>query len=221
MTYSDISVFKWQQLTSLFTNKKEKTDIDLSVEALAICKGITEAQVDSMTQKEFSNELSKITFLHEQLNPKAQRFIKVNGRRYRCVYDVRNIRAARYIESKYFGTDVTNNLHKIAACLVIPQKKVLGIWKDDEYNALKHDEYSQDMLEAPITAVLGSVVFFYHVYRDWMTSSKDYLTKEMGIAMKMEEAELVYQTLCEILDGFTKHNFVQSMNVSHSQVSMN
>ena len=91
--------------------------------------------------------------------------------------------------------------------MVMPMKRTLFGWKVDKYDATKHEDYAQDLLEAPITAVLGSVVFFYQVYKGWIKSSKDYLIQEMMTKnLTRYQAEVLYQTLCDSMDGFIRPN---------------
>jgi hypothetical protein len=108
------------------------------------------------------------------------------------------------------------NLHKIMACLVIPQKRGWFGWVDDKYDAGKHSDYAQDMLEAPIQSVLGSVVFFYQVFRLWIKNSKDYMVRQMmEQGVEKMKAEEVHQVLCTIMDGFTKPNWLPTLRESH------
>jgi hypothetical protein len=215
MTWNNITTFQWQQLTELFTKSKDLTDLDLSVKAAAIITSKTEHQIDSLPISQLKPLLDSISFIHSDIQPKAVKVIKVNGKRYKCVYDVRNIPAARYIESKHFSSDVNGNLHKIMACLVRPMKKTWFGWVEEKYDAAKHSDYAQDMLSAPITAILGSVVFFYQVYRLWIKSSRTFLVKEMETkGVSKYQAEAAVQTLCTILDGFTKPNWLPTMKAS-------
>jgi hypothetical protein len=217
MTWKDINVFQWQQITDLFTKGSDGlTDLDLAVKAAAIVMGLTEHQIDSLPIDELRPLMDDIKFLHGDLKPDPVKVIKVNGKRYRCIYDVRKLPAARYIESKYFASDTNGNLHRIAACMVMPQKRNwLGMWVDDKYDAAKHADYAEDMLAAPITAVLGSVVFFYQVYNNWIKSSKDYLIREMVMkGMSKYQAEKVYIHLCEVMGGFIKQNWWLNTRVS-------
>lgn len=205
MTWKDINVFQYQQLNELFLKGKDLEELDLAVKASAICMNMTENEIDSLGVQELNGILSRIKFIHTELKGEPQKFIKVKGRRYKCVYDVRKIPAARYIETKHFGEDVNANLHKIAACMVIPMKRTLFGWVEAKYDASKHEDYAQDMLEAPVTAVVGSVVFFYQVYKNWIRASKDYLMQEMMTKkMTKYQAEATYQILCDTMDGFTK-----------------
>jgi hypothetical protein len=216
MNWKDVNVFQWQQIVNLFTKEKDLTDLDLAVKAVAILNNMTEYQVDSLPMEKLSSLLKGISFIHNEIKPEPQRFIDVMGKRYKCVYDIRRMPAARYIESKHFAQDTTNNLHRIAACMVVPMKKTWFGWIEQKYNASKHEDYSQDLLEAPITAVLGSVVFFYQVFRVWTKISKDYLISEMMKAkMTRYQAEATYQILCDTMDGFTKPNWLLNMKESH------
>lgn len=205
MTWKNVNVFQWQQIINLFTKEKELSELDLAVKCVAILKGMTEHQIDSMPLGELNPLLKSIDFIHTEIKPNPENCIRVGKKRYKCVYDVRKIPAARYIESKYFAQDVNANLHRIAACMVLPMKKTIFGWRVTKYDASKHEEYAQDLLEAPITAVLGSVVFFCLVYRNWIKAIKDYLIAEMMTkGLTKYQAEVTYQTLCEILDGFIK-----------------
>jgi hypothetical protein len=215
MNWSNVTVFQYQQINDIYANSKDLTDLDLSIKVTSILKNMTEHQIDSLPVKELGPLLESISFVHEEIQPQAVDRIKINGRVYKCIYDVRNIPAARYIESKHFSSDVMGNLHKIFACMVIPQKKTWFGWKDDKYDASKHSDYAQDILEAPIVNVLGSVVFFYQVYRLWIKNSKGYLVSQMMEAkITKEEAEKGWEALCNIMDGFIKPSWLPILKVS-------
>ena len=216
MNWSHVTVFQYQQINELYANSKDLTDLDISVKVASILTNQTENQIDSLPVKELGPLLESIAFINEDIKPEAVKVLKINGRRYKCVYDVRNIPASRYIESKHFSSDVMGNLHKIMACMVIPQKKVFLGWVDDKYDAGKHSDYAQDMLEASIVSVLGSVVFFYQVYKLWIKNSRDYMVNQMmEQGVEKMKAEEVHQVLCTIMDGFTKPNWLPTLKESH------
>ena len=216
MNWSNVTVFQYQQINELYANSKDLTDLDISVKVASILTNQTENQIDSLPVKELAPLLESIAFINDEIKPEAVDRIKINGRVYKCIYDVRNIPAARYIESKHFSSDVMGNLHKIFACMVIPQKKTWFGWRDDKYDASKHSDYAQDILEAPIVSVLGSVVFFYQVFRLWIKNSKDYMVQQMmEQGVERMKAEEVHQVLCTIMDGFTKPNWLPTLKESH------
>jgi hypothetical protein len=113
--------------------------------------------------------------------------------------------SARYIESKVFSKDTLANLHKIAASMVIPQKRNwLGRWVDQDYDASKHEEYAADMQEANFVHIYHSLVFFYQVYKNWIEVSRDYMTAEMTKSgMTKKQADMVVDLLLESMDGTT------------------
>jgi hypothetical protein len=210
LTWNDVNVFQWQQLIALFT-EDGNTELDLIVRAGSILLNKTEHEIDSMPYHDIVNLGNAMKFIHTEIEPKPARYIKANGKRYRCVYDVRHMPAARYIESKHFSTDVNGNLHRIAASMVIPQRRRLGFWVDDKYDASKHSDYAQDMLAAPITSVLGSVVFFCEVFLKSMGTFRDFmvLNKVRTLGMTKAQAEEEWDNLWVATDGTIRPNWLQ------------
>jgi hypothetical protein len=207
MNWSDVTIFQYQQMQNLFAKKESgDTELDIAVKTLAILTNRTEAQIDSLSVKELTNQLKEIEFVtNSEPQPKPADYIKVNGRRYRCVYDIRNMPYSRYIETKFFAEDTLNNLHKIGASMIRPMKKTWIGWKLDKFDASKHQDYAQDLLEAPFEQVFGSVVFFCQVFTDSIKSLADYFKKEMiKKGMRPEEAVTQVEILCESMDGFIK-----------------
>lgn len=206
MNWKDVTIWQWQQMQNLLLKSKDYTELDIAVKSLAILTNQTESQIDSLTIKQLGVELEKIKFITDTApTPKTVDFIKVGKKRYRCIYDVRKIPYSRYLETKFFTTDVTMNLHKIAASMVVPMKLTWRGWRVAKYDASKHDEYAQDLLAAPFEQVYGSVVFFCQVFSDSIKSLADYFKEEMMKAgMTTEEAETTVTALCQSMDGFTR-----------------
>jgi hypothetical protein len=199
MSWDKINVFQYQQLVPAL-GIQDATDQNMRL--IAILNGWTENQVDSLSVEEYANEKAKIGFLSESIEGKPVKYIKVNGKRYKCVYDVRKLPSGRYIESKVFSQDLVGNLHKLAASMVIPMKKTIFGWREDKYDASRHEEYSNDMLEARFVDVYHSIVFFYQVYRNWMEITKDYLIQKiLEMGKSHSEAEKEVANLLNTLDG--------------------
>jgi len=210
MTWQDINVFQFQQIVKA---REEKDSIERDSKLIAIINGWTERDVDSLPVYEFAKQKQKLNFLNDDISGKPVDYITVNGHRYKCIYDIRKINAARYIESKTFAQELIPNLHKIAASLIHPMKKSLFSWKLDKYDASKHEDYAQDMLEAKFVDVYHSVVFFYHVYRNWMEVSKGYLIAEMEKQGIMNPEKAVADLL-NIMDGSIVPKLLQTMKTS-------
>lgn len=205
MTWKDITVFQWQQLHDLRSKTNELDEVDLTVKAAAIVTNQTEKQIQDMTILESKALASKLAFLNTEIKTNRVDYIEANGNRYKVNYDVKRMPAARYIEAKHFSNDFAGNLHLIAACMVVPMKRTVFGHRILEYDATRHEEYASDLLAAPVQDVMGSVVFFYHVYKTWIKVFRDYLKQQMmTMGMTKYQAEVTYQALCGSLDGFTR-----------------
>jgi hypothetical protein len=211
MKWNQLTLWQYQQIMPILQNPdKDWTELDKEVKLLTIVTGLTEHQIDSLGIQELKELRKDLQFLDEPIEGSAVNYIKVNEKQYRINYDIKNMPFARYIESKVFSQDTVANLHKIAASMIIPQKKNwLGKWKDDKYDASKHEEYSHDMQEANFIDVYHSLVFFYQVYRNWIEVSQDYMKQEvMKAGMTEQQADSVQQLLCESMDGIIPLNLL-------------
>ena len=220
MKWNNLTLWQYQQLMPILTNpEKDWTELDKEVKQLAVISGLTEYQIDSLSIETLKEMRQDLAFLDEPIEGKPVDFIVVNGRRYRMNYDIKNMPAARYIESKVFSKDTLGNLHKIAASMVIPQKKTwFGKWIDDKYDASKHEDYAADMQEANFIHVYHSLVFFYQVYRNWIEVSRDYMKAEMMKAgMTATQADSVVLLLCESTGGIIPPNLLPNTKRSEIQ----
>ena len=215
--WQEITLWQYQQIIPIMTKPdKEWTEIDVDYKLISILTGMTQYQIDSLPLEDLKKERAKLKFLKEDITGKPVKYIEVNGRRYRVIYNIKDMPFARYIESKVFGKDVVGNLHKISASMVMPQKRNwLGRWVDDVYDASKHEQYSLDMQEAKFVDVYHTLVFFYQVYRNWIEVSKDYMTEEMvRMGMTQEEADSVVTLLYASMDGNIPQGLLPSRKIS-------
>ena len=224
MTWNELTVWQYQQIYPIVTKpEKDWTNLDVESKLVGIIYNLTDTQVDSLTIQQFNNLRGTLDFLDHKIEGKPVKYTQVNGKRYRFVYDVQQMKAARYIESKVFSTDLISNLHKLAASMVMPQRKTwYGKWVDDKYDAAKHSEYAADLQASNFVHIYHSVVFFYQVYRNWIEVTKDYLVTEMtNKGMTKEVADQVVQTLCETLDGSIAPNLLPTTKISQLAKAMN
>ena len=224
MTWNELTVWQYQQIYPIVTKpEKDWTTLDVESKLVGILNNLTDTQVDSLSVSEFNKLRATLSFLDDKIEGKPVKYTEVNGKRYRFVYDVQQMKAARYIETKVFSTELVSNLHKLAASMVIPQRKTwYGMWVDDKYDAAKHSEYADDLQASNFIHIYHSVVFFYQVYRNWIEVSQGYLVKEMmNQGMSMELAQKGVQTLCEILDGSIAPNLLPTTKISQLMKAMN
>jgi hypothetical protein len=191
--WDKINVFKYQEIVRAL---EIKDDIDKACKLISIIFDKTIMEVESMSLETFLTYSNQLSFLKENIGGKPQKIIKCNGKRYAFVWNVKQLPAARYIEVKHFGVNMIDNLHSLFASMVIPMKRKWYGWVYEKYDASKHEVYANDILSANIQEVYSSVVFFYHVYRNWIEVSQDYLNTRKD---KNKLKEVV--TLLKFMDG--------------------
>jgi hypothetical protein len=222
--WKKLNVWQYQQIYNVYNSKDTYlTEIEIDSKLVSIVNNLTETQVDSLNIREFRKLRKSILFLTKPIEGKPVKYITISKtKRYKINYDISKMPFARYIESKVFSEDLYNNLHKLAATMVIPQKRILGFWFNQKYDASKHQEYSDDMLTARFIDVYHSLVFFYQVYRNWIEISQDYMVSKMIQAgMTQDKAIEAVQNLCSILDGSTPPNLLPSTKIAQLRKRMN
>ena len=221
MKWNNISVWQYQNIVKTLANKQDD-ELEKSFKLIGIVYNMTENQVDSLTQAEYKAKLKECDFLNSMPEGKPVKIIKVNGRRYRLIYDVTRMPFGRYVESKAFVGDIYGNLHKLGATMVMPQKRNwLGLWIDDNYDASKHEDYAEDILQANFQDVYFSLVFFYQVFRNWIEVTRDYLVaKMMMTGQTKEQCSQVVADLCNILDGIIQPNLLPTTKISELSKSI-
>ena len=221
MRWSDITVWQYQNIVKALSDKS-LDDIDKSFKLIALVYNMTDNQVDSLLQEDYKAKLKDLEFLNQLPEGKPVKIIKVNGKRYRPIYNITKMPFGRYVETKAFVGDIYANLHKLGATMVMPQKRTwYGRWVDDKYDAGMHEDYAEDILAANFTDVYFSLVFFYQVYRNWIEVTKDYLvTKMMMTGQTMEQSSQVVTNLCSILDGIIQPNLLPTTKISELSKSL-
>jgi hypothetical protein len=223
MTWDNITVFQFQQLAEVWAPGKENkdTDLDKMAKICAICFNMTEKEVDSLSTSEFDKLCKGLAFLEQPMNWGPVKYVEVNGKKYRTILDirdvnnVRNVAFGRYVEAKQFGTAFTANLHTIAASMFQPMFKTwYGTWKDAPYDSARHGEYAEDLREAPITAIHGSVGFFLRVYGYSIEVLADSLTEALPKEKRMEARQALIDSV-NLLGGSTQRPLSLNMNGSH------
>ena len=197
MKWSDITVFQFQKIAKYID---EPDSLERETKLISAITGLTVNEVELLPLDIYREHKKNIAFINEPIEGEKVKVLTVNGRRYKAIYDMRKINTARYIETKVFASNVIENLHKIAASMFHPLKFTIIGWREDVYDPSKHEEYSQDMLEAKFLNVYFSVVFFYHVYKLWIGASMDYLIKELEMMGKEREIKEL-RSFLNIMDG--------------------
>lgn len=198
MNWNKITVRQYQDILPIITNEK-LTDLDKLVKMISILTGYDEEIIDSWPIDKLNDYKHFFKF---DFKKEAKKRVKVNGRYYRFNWEVNKLKAARYIEAKTFVADgLFQNLHKIMASCVIPERRILGLYFDKKYNAADHDKYANDLLDAPFPFVYNAGVFFCRLLMKWtdviLSSSEELRGK-----MTMSQIAALRKSLANITDGF-------------------
>ena len=211
--WNKLTIQQVQKIENLRQQAKGLTEADIDAELLAIIYNVPVSTIDSMAWLEFQEKRKELFFLMTEPEIKPLQYIDIGKKRYKFVYDVRKMPFARYVESKEFSKNFVGNLHRLAATMVLPMKrKLFGGWKELPYNSDKHEEYANDMLNAPYGQIYASAVFFCNLYKNWITVLKDSMILEQQSKGKTrEEAENLVNDLCRYLDGIIQQNRLQNI----------
>jgi hypothetical protein len=214
MNWNNVTVRQYQQLVEL--GKMELSDQEATTEAIAILSGMTINEVRQLLARSRIKWERRIGFIHQELKPVTKRYIKINGRTYCNDINVRQMPSARYIETKYFGQDIIGNMHKLAAVMVYPVRKSWFKYKPLEYDTFMFEQYSDDMLDIPVTHAMGLLVFFCQRLRPLMTNLSDYLAKEVtNRTMTATESEMIFIRFRNNMDGFIRRLWSRNTITSH------
>ncbi|MBC7524796.1 MAG: hypothetical protein H7239_10190 [Flavobacterium sp.] len=129
------------------------------------------AQIKYNTVEEITaNIISMFTKEHKFIN----RF-KLGGIEFGFIPNLEDITLDEYVDITTYINDF-DNMHKVMAVLFRPiTNKIGNKYEIEPYKSTI--TYSEVMLHAPLDAVLGAVVFFYHLANELVISSVNYLER--------------------------------------------
>src|ERR1044072_182683 len=178
-SWEDVTVGQFMDLQTL---AKREADPDNQYEkaenAISIFYGLTPKQIDELPTPEF-NAMAKhcAELMKMPLDGKPQRIIFANGKRYEIIYDPKQLRHRQFVEIQHFVSNgMFENIHNILASIVMP---IGRFGRRIKNTAELHDEISNDMLDAKITDVYNTCVFFCKLYLNSLLHIRGYLVHKM------------------------------------------
>lgn len=208
MNWNKITVRQYQDIFPIITDES-LTDLDKLVKVISILTGYNEDFIDSWPIDKLNDYRHLFEF---DFKKEARKRVKVNGRYYRFNWEVNKLKAARYIEAKTFvGEGLFQNLHKIMASCVVPQRRILGMYFDKKYNAAHHDKYATDLLDAPFPFVYNACVFFCQLLMKWIDITLSY-SEELKGRMTENQIAALRESLQSTTDGYIARPLSQIMS---------
>jgi len=215
MTWNDITVREWQQYIKLANDLKEPSlvqQIEFNEKIVALFFDLPLSYVENLNDQDFKDRLKELDFLSEPIKEvKPKKRIKVNGNYYRIKYDVRkhNQRkqiamfssAGDVISVKSFAAKFEDNIGKIMATMVVPQRKILGFYFDKKTRPEDHSRISEEILDAKFIDVYSACIFFCRLLEKLIQTTLHYLIERKELTM---ETKRKLTHLLNTMDGFTQ-----------------
>lgn len=183
-----LTIDKFQQLQSIST--LETDDIQRASKLVQVLLDKSEQYVESLPPRKFANLCDKLKDefdlkIDQATMSMPKSIIEANGKAYHLNFDVKPpFNTGRYIEVLTFSKDdPIMNMHNILASICTPMAwswKKLNFVKQD-YDALKHEEYANDMKQADFKHGYFAMVFFYQVLKHSTNNTMDCLISEMNL----------------------------------------
>ena len=176
---NEITLDQYQRYLKIQDNNEDEKF--LAVKMIEIFCGIRGDHVLLMRATDIN---SIVQILTEMLNdtPKLQTMFKMKGTQYGFIPKLDDMSFGEYIDLDTFIGD-WDNMHRAMNVLYRPITNQYG----DKYNV---EDYSVDnaekMKDMPMSAVLGSIVFFYNLGMDLSKAMLNYLgNEEMNLALHL------------------------------------
>jgi muconolactone delta-isomerase len=205
-----VTIGKFQELYAI--SQLGCDELDKSILFVQTLTGKTEAEVLAMSTKKFNKVCAKVRRVFDFDPGEPKQLLRAGRRRYMINYDLFKV-TGRYVEVSTFSQDIIPNLHKIMASIT---QRCRWSWKKFRivpipYDAKKHEQYADDMLDADFEHAYNSAVFFWAVYARSMKTLHPYLIQklqEKGLNHQISQHFL--NSLQSGLDGFTPPKWCQN-----------
>jgi hypothetical protein len=175
-SWQDITVGQFIDLTAL-SQQKVTDEVEHADMAIQILYEMTPKEVGDLPLEKFKEFAKNATsIMTSQITGKPRKFIRGSKRKYKIEYNPKKLTQRQFVEIQYFSEQMIPNMHYILASIV----RRVGTFGTLEPNvAANHEEIANDLLEAKITDVYNTCVFFCKLYLNSLTHIQGYLIHEM------------------------------------------
>ena len=174
---SDITLGQYQEFL-LKAEGLEHTSSEMQQLIVSSFCGVRIEEVNKMTMKDVKEISDHINLLFSVEQPFIKKF-EMEGVEFGFIPDLDSISFGEYVDLDSYATD-WKNAHKTISVLYRP---IANTFRDkytvQEYNGT--DEYAEMMKFTPLNIAISAKVFFYHLGRDLLRCSADYLKEQMRL----------------------------------------
>ena len=183
MTYKDIKINQYNQITELLKESDNMDLLSIQVREIAIVFNLTDDEVLNLPLPEYQKKVGEIRFLSQPLkpNPKKINSLVIGDRKFDVVKDVKNMTAGQFVDyNTFMGMKDTKYTSHILSVFVLPQGKKYGDYDQDE-----HIEFLGQNLD--IQTAYDICFFFLHKLQNLLKSMELYLGWEIRKMKKNKE----------------------------------
>jgi hypothetical protein len=183
-----LTIDKFQRLQAIASI--ESDEIEKASRLVQVLLNKSEAEVESMPLRKFGKLCDKLKkafdlTIDAATMSKPKSVIVANGKVYHLNFDIKPpFNTGRYIEVLTFSkSDAIMNMHNILASICTPMKwswRKFNYIKTD-YDALKHEEYAEDMKLADFRHGYYAMVFFYSLLINSTADTPDFLIQQTDL----------------------------------------
>lgn len=180
-SYDKLTVGKFLELRQMDITGME--EIDIQVNIIAILNDMDEEEVINLPLQDYQKLVKQSAFLTSQPTPqnKIPKILKLNGKQYDVVTDVKDMTAGQYIDYQtYISYKEDKYLPHILSCIIIPKGEKYG--QTDIMTTIKTiEEY------LPISVAISLSAFFLNRWQSLTKATLTYLILKMKMMMRKEK----------------------------------
>jgi hypothetical protein len=203
-----LTIDKFQRLQAIATLDSE--EIEKASRLVQVLLEKSEAEVDAMPLKKFAKLCDKLKkafdlTIDAATMSKPKSIIVANGNVYNLNFDIKPpFNTGRYIEVLTFSKDdPIMNMHNILASICTPMR---WSWRKfnyvkTEYDALKHEDYAEDMKQADFRHGYYAMVFFYSLLTNLTGGTMDSLIAQMNLRKVNKKRVLQLKKVLQTIGG--------------------
>ena len=203
-----LTIDKFQRLQAIATLDTE--EIEKASRLVQVLLDKSEAEVESMPISKFGKLCDKLKkafdlTIDAATMSKPKTLIVANGNVYNLNFDIKPpFNTGRYIEVLTFSKDdPIMNMHNILASICTPMR---WSWRKfnyvkTEYDALKHEEYAEDMKQADFRHGYYAMVFFYSLLTNLTGGTMDSLIAQMNLRKVNKKRVLQLKKVLQTIGG--------------------